>query len=178
MLAIAFAFDNVSFLKITKVTIMDKVPVTKLGYDAMEKELKELKNVVRPEIIKAIADAREHGDLKENAEYHAARERQSFTEGRIGELEYKIGHAEVIDVAALSGNTVKFGAKVKLIDEETEEEVTYHIVGDDEADLKQRKISYTAPISRALMGKAVGKTVEVTTPKGLKYYEILSVEFN
>lgn len=156
---------------------MDKVPVTKEGYVAMEAELKELKNVVRPEIIKAIADAREHGDLKENAEYHAARERQSFTEGRIGELEYKIGHADVIDVASLSGNTVKFGAKVKLVDEDTEEEVAYQIVGDDEADLKQRKISYTAPIARALMGKSVGSSVEVHTPKGEKYYEILSVKF-
>ncbi|MDG1287001.1 MAG: transcription elongation factor GreA [Rickettsiales bacterium] len=156
---------------------MEKVPVTKEGFVAMEVEVKELKNVVRPEIIKAIADAREHGDLKENAEYHAARERQSFTEGRIGELEYKIGHAEVIDVKSLSGDTVKFGATLKLIDEDTEEELVYQIVGDDEADLKKRKISYAAPIARGLMGKAVGSSVEVHTPKGLKYYEILSVEF-
>ncbi len=156
---------------------MEKVPVTKEGFVAMEAEVKELKNVVRPEIIKAIADAREHGDLKENAEYHAARERQSFTEGRIGELEYKISHAEVIDVASLSGDTVKFGATIKLIDEDTEEELIYQIVGDDEADLAQRKISFAAPIARGLMGKSVGSSVEVKTPKGEKYYEILSVEF-
>jgi transcription elongation factor GreA len=156
---------------------MEKVPVTKQGFTAMEVELKELKTVTRPEIIKAIADAREHGDLKENAEYHAARERQSFTEGRISELEYKISHAEVIDVAALEGDQVKFGATVKLVDEDTEEETFYQIVGDDEADLKQRKISYSAPIARALMGKSVGSSVEVNTPKGTKYYEILNVEF-
>ena len=156
---------------------MDKVPVTKTGYSAMEVELKELKTVVRPEIIKAIADAREHGDLKENAEYHAARERQSFTEGRIQELEYKISHAQVIDVAALSGDKVVFGATVKLIDEDTEEEVTYQIVGDDEADLTKGKISFSAPIARALIGKSVEDSVEVNTPKGTRYYEILAVEF-
>lgn len=143
----------------------------------MEVELKELKTVVRPEIIKAIADAREHGDLKENAEYHAARERQSFTEGRIQELEYKISHAQVIDVAALSGDKVVFGATVKLIDEDTEEEVTYQIVGDDEADLTKGKISFSAPIARALIGKSVEDSVEVNTPKGTRYYEILAVEF-
>lgn len=156
---------------------MEKVPVTKDGFTAMEAEVKELKTVVRPEIIKAIADAREHGDLKENAEYHAARERQSFTEGRIGELEYKISHAEVIDVKSLSGDTVKFGATVKLVDEDTDEETFYQIVGDDEADLTKRKISYAAPIARGLMGKNVGSSVEINTPKGTKYYEILSVEF-
>ena len=156
---------------------MDKVPVTKEGFVAMEVELKELKNVVRPRIIKAIAAAREHGDLKENAEYHAAREQQSFTEGRIGELEYKIGHAEKVDVASLSGDNVKFGATVTLVDEDTEEEVVYQIVGDDEADLKLRKISYTAPIARGLMGKELGSSVEINTPKGVKYYEILNVEF-
>lgn len=165
------------FAKLPMRSQMDKVPVTKEGYVAMEEELKELKTVVRPRIIKAIAAAREHGDLKENAEYHAAREQQSFTEGRIGELEYKIGHAEQVDVSKLSGDTVKFGATVKLVDEETEEEVVYQIVGDDEADLKHRKISYTAPIARALMGKSIGSSVEVHTPKGEKYYEILNVEF-
>ncbi len=156
---------------------MKKVPTTKAGFMAMQEELRELKTVIRPEIIKAIAEAREHGDLKENAEYHAARERQSFTEGRIQELEYKIANADVIDVAELSGDTVKFGATVKLIDEETEEEITYQIVGDDEADLAQGKLSYSAPISRAIMGKSVGDSVEVQTPKGLRYYEILLVEF-
>ena len=157
--------------------LMEKVPVTKEGFAAMEVELKELKTVTRPEIIKAIADAREHGDLKENAEYHAAKERQSFAEGRIQELEYKIAHAEVIDIPSLSGDQVKFGATVKLVDEETEEETTYKIVGDDEADLAQRKISFLAPIAHALIGKKVGDSVEVNTPKGLKYYEILKVEF-
>jgi len=157
---------------------MDKVPTTKGGFEAMETEIRELKTVIRPDIIKAIADAREHGDLKENAEYHAARERQSFTEGRIEELEYKISHAQVIDVASLSGDTVKFGATVTLTDEETDEEVTYQIVGDDEADLKQRKISFAAPISRALINKSVGDSAEVHTPKGVKYYEILSVSFS
>ena len=156
---------------------MEKVPVTQGGFEAMEIEVKELKNVVRPRIIKAIADAREHGDLKENAEYHAAREQQSFTEGRIQELEFKISHAQVIDVSKLSGDVVKFGGIVHMVDEDTDEEMFYQIVGDDEADLKQRKISYAAPISRALMGKKVGDSVEVTTPKGLKYYEILRVEF-
>lgn len=156
---------------------MEKVPVTKDGFVAMEAEIKELKTVTRPSIIKAIGVAREHGDLKENAEYHAAREQQSFTEGRIGELEYKISHAEVIDVSKLSGDTVKFGGTVKLIDEDTEEEVIYQIVGDDEADLTKRKISYAAPISRALIGKDVGSSVEVNTPKGVKYYEILGVDF-
>lgn len=157
---------------------MDKVPVTKGGYTAMQEELKTLKTVSRPEIILAIADAREHGDLKENAEYHAARDRQSFTEGRIEELEYKVSHAQVIDVAALSGDQVKFGATVKIVDEDTNEETTYQIVGDDEADLKKGKISFAAPISKALIGKKPGDSVEVHTPKGLKYYEILEVAFH
>jgi transcription elongation factor GreA len=156
---------------------MEKVPVTKEGFAAMEAELKELKTVIRPEIIQAIADAREHGDLKENAEYHAARERQSFTEGRIKELEYKVSAANVVDVSALSGNKVLFGATVRLLDEDTEDEVTYQIVGDDEASLEAGKISFSAPISRALIGKSVGDSVEVNTPKGAKYYEILEVEF-
>lgn len=156
---------------------MEKVPVTKEGFAAMQAELKELKTVIRPEIIRAIADAREHGDLKENAEYHAAKERQAFSEGRIQELEYKVAHAEVIDPKDLSGDKVVFGATVKVVDEESEEETSYRIVGDDEADLSKRMISYSAPIARALIGKKVGESVEVTTPKGIKYYEILDVKF-
>lgn len=156
---------------------MEKVPVTKEGYARMEAELKELKTVVRPEIIQAIADAREHGDLKENAEYHAARERQSFTEGRIKELEYKVSAADVIDVSKLGGEKVVFGATVTVLDEDTEEETTYQIVGDDEADLASGKLSFSAPISRALIGKTKGDSVEVTTPKGTRYYEIISVSF-
>jgi transcription elongation factor GreA len=156
---------------------MEKIPVTKQGFAAMEAELKKLKYEVRPQIITAIAEAREHGDLKENAEYHAAREQQGFNEGRIQQLEAHVSRAEIIDVASLSGNVVKFGATVKLVDEETEEETTYQIVGELEADFEKRKLSITAPISRALIGKKVGDSVEVTTPKGLKYYEILQVEF-
>jgi len=156
---------------------MEKIPVTKQGFVAMEAELKKLKYEVRPQIITAIAEAREHGDLKENAEYHAAREQQGFNEGRIQQLEAHVSRAEIIDVASLSGNVVKFGATVKLVDEETEEETSYQIVGELEADFEKRKLSITAPISRALIGKKVGDSVEVTTPKGLKYYEILQVEF-
>lgn len=156
---------------------MEKIPVTAAGYTRMEAELKERKSVERPAIVAAIAEARAHGDLKENAEYHAAKEKQSFNEGRIQELEYKISHADVIDVKALSGNAVKFGATVKLVDEESEEEVQYQIVGEYEADLKAGKVALTAPIARAMMGKKVGDSIEVKTPKGEKAYEILEVKF-
>ncbi len=156
---------------------MDKFPITAKGFAMMEVELKNLKNVERAAVIKAIAEAREHGDLKENAEYHAARERQSFIEGRILELEGRISCAEVIDVTKLGGNIVKFGATVVLIDEDTEEEVSYRIVGDYEADIKKGLLSFTAPISRALIGKKKGDSVEVTTPKGSKSYEIVEVLF-
>jgi transcription elongation factor GreA len=147
------------------------------GFSRLEVELKHLKSVARPEVIKAIAEAREHGDLSENAEYHAARERQSFIEGRVAEIEDKIARAEVIDVSKLSGDTVKFGATVKVVDEDTDEEMTFQIVGEDEADVKQGRLAVTAPISRAVIGKAVGDSVEVATPKGAKAYEILEVKF-
>jgi len=139
--------------------------------------LKHLKITERPAVIKAIAEAREHGDLSENAEYHAARERQSFIEGRVLELEDKISRAEVIDPAKLTGNTVKFGATVTLADQDTDEETTYQIVGQDESDIKNRLLSIQAPLARALINKAVGDSVEVSTPGGSKLYEIVSVEF-
>ncbi len=154
---------------------MDKMPITKQGFEKLEKELKHLKTVERPEIIEAIATAREHGDLSENAEYHSAREKQSFIEGRIAQLEGSLASAEVIDPANMSGNTVKFGATVKLVDEDTDEEVTYQIVGEYEADIDIGKLSLAAPIARALIGKSVGDSVEVTTPKGSKAYEILEI---
>lgn len=155
----------------------DKVPMTLPGYNRLEEELKTLKSVERPAIIKAIAEAREHGDLSENAEYHAARERQSFVEGRIMELEDKIGRAEVIDVSKLSGDTAMFGASVVLIDDDTEEEVRYQIVGEDESDIKGGMLSITAPLARALIGKKKGDMVEVRTPKGTKSYEVVRVFF-
>lgn len=156
---------------------MEKVPVTSNGFKAMESEVKHLKSVARPDVIKAIAEARAHGDLSENAEYHAAREKQSFIEGRILELEDKIARAEVIDVATMSGDTVKFGATVKLVDEETDDEVTYQIVGEYEANLEKGLISITAPIARALIGKQSGDSVEVKTPSGERYYEVLNVAY-
>jgi transcription elongation factor GreA len=154
-----------------------KVPMTASGFASLEEELKHLRSVERPAVIKAIAEAREHGDLSENAEYHAARERQSFIEGRVAELEDKISRAEVIDPSKLSGDTVKFGATVTVVDEDTDEESTYMLVGEDEADVKQGKIAITSPIARAIVGKAVGDSVEVTTPRGAKQYEVLKVEF-
>ena len=155
----------------------DKVPMTVRGHELLEAELKRLKYEDRPAVIAAIAEARGHGDLKENAEYHAAKEQQSHNEGRIMELEDMINRADVIDVASLSGKDVKFGATVKLVDEDTDAEVTYQIVGDFEADLEQRKISISSPIARALIGKSVGDSVEVNTPGGGKSYEILGVKF-
>lgn len=156
---------------------MEKVPMTLSGFEALEKELKHLKSVERPAIIEAIAEARAHGDLSENAEYHAARERQSFTEGRILELEDKLSRADIIDVTKLSGKTVKFGATVVLADEDSGDEVKYQIVGADEANLEQGRISIISPLARALIGKAQGEAVEVTTPRGSKSYEILKVKF-
>ncbi len=143
----------------------------------LEKELKQRMSEERPRIIQAIAEARAHGDLSENAEYHAAKEQQSLNEGRISELEDKLGRAEVIDVSKLSGDTVKFGATVTLIDEDTEEEKKYMIVGDVEADVKLGRISISSPIARALIGKAVGDSVEVTAPGGARAYEIIDVTF-
>jgi transcription elongation factor GreA len=156
---------------------MMKVPMTVAAFGRMQEELRRLKSVDRPAIIKAIAEAREHGDISENAEYHAARERQSFIEGRVIELEDKIARADVIDVSKLNGNIVKFGATVVLADEETEEETTYQLVGEDEADVKQGLLSVTSPIGRALIGKTNGESVEVSTPRGSKSYEIVKVLF-
>ena len=153
----------------------DKVPMTLQGYTRLEDELRNLKNVERHAIIKAIAEAREHGDLSENAEYHAAREKQSFIEGRILELEDKVSRAEVIDVSKLSGDAVMFGASVVLIDDDTEEEVRYQIVGEDESDIKGGMLSIAAPLARALIGKRKGDMVEVKTPKGSKAYEVVKV---
>jgi len=147
------------------------------GYNRLQEELKRLKSVDRPAIIRAIAEARTHGDLSENAEYHAARERQSFIEGRVMELEDKISRAEVIDVSKLSGSLVKFGATVTLADEETDEEQTFMIVGEDEADIKQGRLSVTSPLARALIGKSKGDSVEVSTPRGAKSYEVVTVAY-
>ena len=147
------------------------------GFNRLEVELKRLKTVERPDVIKAIASAREHGDLSENAEYHAAKERQAFIEGRVSELEEKIRMAEIIDVSQLSGKIVKFGAKVTLADEDTDEETTYQIVGEHEADIKNGRLSITSPLARALIGKTVGDSVEVPTPKGAKAYEVIKVRF-
>jgi transcription elongation factor GreA len=155
----------------------DKVPMTLLGFEKLEEELKHLKGHERPSIIKAIAEAREHGDLSENAEYHAARERQSFVEGRIQELESKISHADVIDVSKLDGNAVKFGATVTLVDNDSSDKVNYQIVGEDEADIKAGLLSVTSPLARALIGKLVKDTVEVVTPKGAKSYEVVKVAY-
>jgi transcription elongation factor GreA len=156
---------------------MDKVPMTLDGYERLEEELKRLKSVERIAIIRAIATAREHGDLSENAEYHAAKERQSFNEGRIGEIESKIANADIIDVSKLSGEVVKFGAKVKLADDDTDEESSYQIVGEHEADIKEGRLSVTSPLARALISKTIGDSVEVVTPGGSKGYEIIGVRF-
>ena len=155
----------------------DRVPVTASGLAQMQEELKQLKHVARPEAIKSIAEAREHGDLSENAEYHAARERQSFIEGRVAELEDKMARAEVIDVSKLSGKSVMFGATVTIIDEETDEKLKYQLVGEWESDVKAGRLAVTAPLARALIGKSVGDSVEVSTPKGEKSYEILRVRY-
>ena len=155
----------------------DRVPVTASGLAQMQEELKQLKHVARPEAIKSIAEAREHGDLSENAGYHAARERQSFIEGRVAELEDKMARAEVIDVSKLSGKSVMFGATVTIIDEETDEKLKYQLVGEWESDVKAGRLAVTAPLARALIGKSVGDSVEVSTPKGEKSYEILRVRY-
>jgi transcription elongation factor GreA len=147
------------------------------GLQRLETELRTLKSIERPAVIRAIAEARSHGDLSENAEYHAARERQSFIEGRIIELEEIVSSAEVIDPAALTGENVKFGAHVKLLDEETEKEATYQIVGVHEADIKHRRLSVSSPLAKALIGKKPGDTVSVPAPGGDRSYEILSVSF-
>jgi transcription elongation factor GreA len=155
---------------------MDKIPLTRAGFDKLDAELKHLKSVERPTIIRAISDAREHGDLSENAEYHSAKEKQSFIEGRVKELEGVISLADVIDVSKLSG-TIKFGANVKLVDEDTDEEKTYQIVGEYEADIESGKLNMKSPLARALIGKDEGDSVEVRTPGGVRSYEILSIHF-
>ena len=156
---------------------MEKVPMTAEGHAAMMDEIKHLKSVERPRIIKAIEEARSHGDLSENAEYHAAKEQQGWTEARVAELEDKISRADVIDISKLSGKTVMFGARVTLVDEESDEESTYQIVGEFEADVKKGKISVSSPIARAIIGKKMGDSVEVNTPGGGKSYEIAKVSW-
>jgi transcription elongation factor GreA len=155
---------------------MEKVPMTRAGFTALMDELKQLKSVERPAIIAAIAEARAHGDLSENAEYHSAREKQSFIEGRVKELEGLVSRAEVIDPALLSG-PIKFGATVKVVDEETEEERTFQIVGEPEADLERGLPNIRSPLARALIGKEPGDQIEVRTPGGEKNYEVLSVQY-
>lgn len=156
---------------------MEKIPMTVQGHLALSEELKHRQQVERPRIIQAIAEARSHGDLSENAEYHAAKEAQSLNEGRVAELEDKLSRAEVIDVSKLSGSTIKFGATVTLVDEDTGEKKVYQIVGEGEADVKSGRVSVTSPTARALIGKKVGDTVEVNTPGGGKSYEVLKVAF-
>ncbi len=151
--------------------------MTSSGYVSLQEELKTLKSTERPAVIKAIALAREHGDLSENAEYHAARDKQSFIEGRIAEIEDTISRAEVIDISKLSGKKVQFGATVTIADEETDAETTYQIVGEHESDVNEGRLSVAAPIARALIGKSVGESVEVVTPRGQKDYEIVKVRF-
>ena len=156
---------------------MEKLPMTQAGYDHMLKELKRFKTEERPAVIRAIEEARGHGDLSENAEYHAAKERQGFIEARVAELEDKISRADVIDVSKLSGSNITFGATVKLVDEESGDKSTYQIVGPSEGDIKSGKLAISPPLARALIGKAKGDSVEVAAPSGDKYYEILSVSF-
>jgi transcription elongation factor GreA len=156
---------------------MEKVPMTGEGYVVLDDELKRLKTQERPSVIAAIAEARAHGDLSENAEYHAAKERQGWIEGRIAEIEDKIARAQIIDVSKLSGNQIKFGATISVVDEDTEEKARYQIVGEHEADVRSGKVSIASPIARAMIGKEMGDVVEVNTPGGVKAYEIAKVEW-
>jgi len=156
---------------------MERVPMTVEGFRTLEAELQRLKSEERPRIIQAIAEARAHGDLSENAEYHAAKEQQGLNEARVSDLEDRLGRADVVDTSKLSGTTVKFGATVTLVDEDTEEKVKYKIVGDFEASVKDGKISISSPIARALIGKSKGDTAEVLTPKGPRSYEVLKIEW-
>lgn len=160
-----------------KESVMQKHPMTVAGHATLEAELRQLKTVERLEIIQAIAVAREHGDLSENAEYHAAKEKQGFIEGRIKELESKLALAQVIDVSQLNGGMITFGATVTIVNEDTDEESTYQIVGEDEASIKDGKISITAPIARALIGKEAGDVIEVQAPGGTKVYEVLDITY-
>jgi transcription elongation factor GreA len=156
---------------------MEKVPMTRAGYEALVAELKRLKEHERPAIIQAIAEARGHGDLSENAEYHSAKERQGLIEARIKELESTVSRAEVIDPSKMSGATIRFGATVVLVDEETEEERTYQIVGESEADISNGRLNMRSPLARALIGKEEGDSVEVATPRGARSYEVVSVRY-
>jgi transcription elongation factor GreA len=157
---------------------MSKVPMTVRGHELLEKELKKLKSVDRPNVVKAIAEARAHGDLRENAEYHAAKEQQGFIEARIKDIEGKLSHKQVIDVSAVDARgKVIFGSTVVILDENTDKEITYTIVGEDEADIKQGMISYTSPIARALIGKDEGDAIEFEAPDGIKTYDILEVRY-
>ena len=156
---------------------MERVPMTIEGFRTLEAELQRLKSEERPRIIQAISDARAHGDLSENAEYHAAKEQQGFNEARVADIEDRISRADVIDTSKLSGTTVKFGATVTLVDEDTDEKVKYKIVGDSEASVRDGKISISSPIARALIGKSKNDTAEVTTPKGARSYQILKIEW-
>ena len=157
---------------------MERVPITLEGLKNLEDELQRLKAVEHPRIIAAISEARAHGDLSENAEYHAAKEQQGMNEARVAEIEDKINRAEVIDISKMSGDTIKFGATVTLSDEDSGDKVTYTIVGDTEANLRDRKISISSPIGRALIGKSKGESVDVTTPKGTRTFEVLKVSWN
>ena len=156
---------------------MDKVPMTPEGYRRMEEELRRLRTVERPAVVRAIAQAREHGDLSENAEYHAARERQSFIEGRMAELEDKVARAEVIDPAQVSGDKVMFSAQVTVVDEEGDREACYRIVGQDESDIAEGRLSIASPMARAMIGKSVGDQIEVDAPGGARYYEIVKIDY-
>jgi transcription elongation factor GreA len=156
---------------------MEKIPMTIIGHEALQSEIKRLKTIERPAIISAIAEARKHGDLSENAEYHAAKEQQAMNEAKISDLEDKLSRADVIDISKLSGNIVKFGANVTLVDEDTEKESQYQIVGEFESDITKGLISISSPIARALIGKSIGDSVEVATPGGGKSYEIIQISF-
>ena len=156
---------------------MERIPMTAEGHARLETELKRLKTVERPDVIKSLSAAREHGDLAENAEYHAARERQSFIEGRVRELEDKLSRAEIIDVSKLSGKDVKFGATVTVADEETDEKKTYQLVGADEADVNNGRLSITSPVARALIGRGIGDSVHVNTPNGGRSYEVIKINY-
>ena len=155
---------------------MEKIPLTLQGHETLNEELKLLKSRERPQVIKAIAEAREHGDLSENAEYHAARERQGFIEGRLLELENVISRAEIIDLNKINADKITFGTSVRIVDEETDKEKTLHIVGEYESNLENGKISLSSPIAKGLIGKVVGDSAEITTPSGKKYYEILEIK--
>jgi transcription elongation factor GreA len=156
---------------------MEKIPMTIIGHEALQNEIKRLKSIERPAIISAIAEARKHGDLSENAEYHAAKEQQGMNEAKISDLEDKLSKADVIDISKLSGNIIKFGAIVTLVDEDTEKESKYQIVGEFESDITKGLISISSPIARALIGKSIGDSVEVATPGGGKSYEIIQIAF-